>query len=515
MPGAGNRAGHLFMSFESDLQKAIEVEAEKLISRFHRYHNRLERAHQMEKKRVRDVAPKVIKEPPYWTTDRKFNPFYVSSHSKAIARSMIGKIRNGTYKPFPPVTRSIPKPMGGQRTVTVFQIPDAALSNVLYRELLAKNKHRFSGFSYAYRDDRNAHFAVQDIAVDLRYYSRLFVCEVDFSDFFGSINHEYLYEQFSKNGFFISDTEAKLIRAFLSHQKNGRGLPQGSSISLFLANLACWEMDKALEREGTKFARYADDTIIWTSDYARICKAFEIVNDFASASGISINFKKSDGISLLAQQGLKSEIYRFKHHVDFLGYKIGVDSVGIKEKAILKIKRRISFIIYRNLIQPLVPVKLRAVTIPANGKDEGFLAAVMQVRRYLYGNLSERQLYRYFKGYTRRLQFKGLMSFYPLLDNEKQLKELDGWLLATFDRALKRRAALLAAKNFDRSNEFPFNVHGKELLERCARERIFGKRLLRLPSFLRVYRVIKKGLAAKGIEATMNPRTRRYPSDSR
>jgi len=502
------------MSFEFALQSAIDQEAGKLIDRFHRYHNRIERAYQMEARRVKDPAPKVIKLPEYWAKDAKFNPFYVAKRSRAIARSMAAKIKAQKYAPFPPEIRMIPKLLGGERRISVFQIPDAALSNLLYKELLSKNKHRFSGFSYAYRDDRNAHFAVQDIAVDLRYYSRLFVCEVDFSDFFGSINHDYLYSQFDQNGFFISDTEYQLIRAFLSHQGDHRGLPQGSSISLFLANLACWEMDKALEREGTKFARYADDTIIWSGDYARICKAFEIVTDFAGKSGISINVKKSDGISLLARQGLKSEVYRFKHHVDFLGYKIGVDHVGIKQKTILKIKRRISYLIYRNLIQPIVPKQLRAVSIPANGKDEGLLAAVMQVRRYLYGNLSERQLYRFWKGYTRRLQFKGLMSFYPLVDDKDQLRELDGWLLATFDRALKRRAALLLEKGFDRRDQFPFNVHGQELLKQCARATIHGKRLLRIPSFLRLYIAIKKGLAAKGIEATMNPHIRRYPSGS-
>lgn len=503
------------MSFQAALQRTIEDEAGKLAERFHRYHNRLERAHQREVKRVTNPAKKQILIPKHWTKDKKFNPFYVARHSGAIARSMVAKIQAGNYKPFPPEIRTIPKAGGGSREVTVFQIPDAALSNLLYRELLAKNKHRFSPYSYAYRDDRNAHFAVQDIAVDLRYYSRLFVCEVDFSNFFGSIRHDYLFAQFGKNGFLISESEQNLIRAFLSLQNDGKGVPQGSAISLFLANLACWEMDKALEREGIKFARYADDTIMWSSDYSQICRALAIVTDFSSKSGVSINFKKSDGISLLARPGLKTELMHFKHDVDFLGYRIGVDRVGIKQKSVQKIKRRISYLIYRNLIEPLKPAQLRAVSIPANGRDDGFLAAVMQVRRYLYGNLTEKKLYRYLKGHTRRLQFKGLMSFYPLVDDEKQLRELDGWLLATFERALRLRAKLLLDKGFDRRNQFPFNAAGKALLEACARQTIGHSRPLRLPSFLRVYLAVKLGLISSGIVATMHPGTRRYSSDQR
>jgi len=37
-----------------------------------------------------------------------------------------------------------------------------------------------------------------------------------------------------------------------------RGIPQGTSISLFLANVAPWDLDRSLERLGVSFVRYAD-----------------------------------------------------------------------------------------------------------------------------------------------------------------------------------------------------------------------------------------------------------------
>lgn len=55
-----------------------------------------------------------------------------------------------------------------------------------------KNRHRFSLFSYAYRNDRNVHFAIQDISVELSQGSRIFVAEFDFSKFFDSNSHKYL-----------------------------------------------------------------------------------------------------------------------------------------------------------------------------------------------------------------------------------------------------------------------------------------------------------------------------------
>lgn len=87
---------------------------------------------------------------------------------------------------------------GGKRGVSIFQSPDAVISKLFFNRLLAKNKHRFSSFSYAYRNDRNVHFAIQDIAIDLAQNERTFLAEFDFSDFFGSISHDYLYEQFDK-----------------------------------------------------------------------------------------------------------------------------------------------------------------------------------------------------------------------------------------------------------------------------------------------------------------------------
>lgn len=219
------------MSLEKQLIKYIEAEAEKLTNRHHAYHNALHLEHMRKSKRLGSVESKILKTPQYWSQDKKFNPFYVNKNKKQIARSIANKILDGTYKPNIPAHMEIPKPSGGFRNVTIYQIPDAAVSTLFYQQLLKKNKHRFSSFAYAYRDDRNAHFAIQDIALELSQSPRIFVAEFDFSKFFDNIQHEYLYSQFNKNGFSISESEKKVIRAFLGD--SGKGVPQGASISLF------------------------------------------------------------------------------------------------------------------------------------------------------------------------------------------------------------------------------------------------------------------------------------------
>lgn len=496
------------MELEKQLAIVIREEAEKLITRYHEYHNRIHIESERNKKRLGTSAPtKQIHTPDYWSHDNKYNPFYVKKKYKSIARSIASKIKNRTYTPNTPYIKSVPKSDGGIRKVAIYQIPDASISKLFFNRLLIKNKHRFSSFSYAYRNDRNVHFAIQDIAVDLRRNERTFIAEFDFSDFFGSISHNFLQKQFNENGFYISAEERFIIKAFL---KGGKvGIPQGTSISLFLANLTCWNFDQKLEKEGVKFSRYADDTIVWSPDYSKICNSFGLINEFSTDAGVKINPSKSDGISLLTKEGLPAEITA-KTSLDFLGYTLSVDTISIKEKSVKKIQKQISYILYRNLIQPLKRPSLAGQTIPANDKDKNFLTAISEIRRYMYGGLSKKQMKDYLSGRSKRIYFKGVMSFYPLVDDVEQLTRLDGWLLSVIHRSLKLRAKLLDNHGHNRDHNFPFNQTRNSLLESCSKKKISGKTLLEIPSFLLIHKTLQKGLVESGIERIMNPDSLSY-----
>lgn len=496
------------MNLEEHLALIIREEAIKLIARYHEYHNRVHLETERNHKRLGDSAPpKKIHVPNYWSHDKKFNPFYVKSRYKSIARSIAKKIENRTYRPNNPFIKSVPKSDGGIRKVAIYQIPDAAISKLFFNRLLTKNKHRFSSFSYAYRNDRNVHFAIQDIAVDLRRNERTFLAEFDFSDFFGSISHDFLRAQFLENGFFISPEERFIINAFLREREVG--VPQGTSISLFLANLTCWSFDHDLEREGVKFSRYADDTIVWSQDYSKICNAFGIINRFSKSSGVKINATKSEGISLLTSGDLPYEM-KAKKSLNFLGYSVSVDKVSIKDKSLRKIQKQISYILYRNLIQPLRRPSLAGQEIPSNNKDKNFLSAMLEIRRYMYGGLSKKQIKDFLSGRSKRMYFKGVMSFYPLVDDTRQLVMLDGWLLSVIHRTLILRSKLLLSHKHDRRHIFPFNVSRNELLDRCSKMKISGSPLLEIPSFLLIHKALKKGLIEGGIERIMNPASLDY-----
>jgi hypothetical protein len=498
---------------EKTILHDIIKEAEEKANKFQLYHNYQHLSHKRNERRLVVAAPKHIKEPEEWLQDKKYNPFYVLKRKEQIAKSIARKLLSGEYIPNPPFKKEIPKKNGGVRKINIYQIPDAAVSDRFYHNLLSKNKHRFSSLAYAYRNDRNIHFAIQDIAAEIASTNRIYVAEFDFSDFFGSINHNYLYEQLDKNAFLVSPLELRVIKAFLCSETTG--IPLGTSISLFLANLACWKLDRELEDEGLRFARYADDTIIWSKDYGKISKAFEIISNFSKSTGIFINFKKSDGISLLQQKGLQSEFNNSKQFIEFLGYQISSDNISIKQDSLKNIKRQISYLLYRNLIQPLIPVSSNAKHVPNRGKDRDLVTAIMQIRRYLYGDISERMLANYLNGANKTLKFKGIMSFYPLVNDEAQMIALDAWLISTILNTLKlRKKHLVRHYPTLTFNNFPFELSKDDLIERCMNERVFGKKgLMQMPSFLRIHKAINKGLVTEGIERIMHPDSVQYYED--
>jgi hypothetical protein len=276
-----------------------------------------------------------------------------------------------------------------------------------------------------------------------------------------------------------------------------------------LANLVCWRLDKSLEKGGLKFARYADDTVIWSPSYTAICESFNMVNAFSREAGVPINLKKSEGINLLSREGLSSEIAS-KDNFDFLGYSIYVDKVSVKSKTVQRIKKQISYILYRNLLQPLKTVPLGAMIIPANDRDKALLVAMSQIRRYLYGGLLHREMRDYIKGRRKSLHFKGVMSFYPLLNNFAQLQALDGWLVSVVHRSVQARSKLLLSHGFDRRHSFPFNVGRDDLLAKYRKKRIGGKRLLEVPSFQLIFKALERGLLESGIERVMHPESSKY-----
>ncbi len=496
------------------IKQYIVEECDKLIGRYSK-NVHIQKDNQ---RRYRDRTGLEAGKPPsyiptYWELLPLFNPFYVRSRADAIAYSISRKIRNGEYEPQPSLVMNIPKATGGIRQVAILQIPDSAVSLYLFKRLISRNIQSFSSYCYAYIPGRNAHHALEHLYSHVSDNQRQYVLEYDFSNFFGSISHEYLVNVIDRS-LKVNQREMGLINSFLGlkHAPTiegythgdflsppaGQGVPQGSSISLFLANVACLELDRELELQGAIFARYADDTIILCDDYNKANACANLMFNHGKRSMTEINIKKSSGISLLDFHN-EAEM-RTKANFEFLGHSISQTGISLSDRTTKRFKKRVSKIIYQHLLLYPRRHSLSSTRVNRNGTDWDMVTCINEIRRYIYGRISEEQITKCINDKSESLKLsRCALSFYPLVDDPEVFKELDGWLVSVLSRAQKTRKIILAS-------QFPYyKLYPKEKLINGTWYKSRLRNETRLPSFFKSWQYVTKCLKVYGIQRFPNP----------
>ena len=433
------------------IRQEIEAECHKLISRYGVSVASVKRQQRLFNKRtwIQPRRPDSYS-PKHWDIAPEFNPFYVRKRIPQFVHSISARIENGTYQPKPSLHIEIPKNGGGARTIAIAPVADSAVSRWLFRRLLAKNIQKLSSYAFAYRPDRQISHAIEHLQDYIDENPRLFLVEYDFKSYFDSLDHEFLLELLHRK-VRVGERELAVARALLkaryareSDYKIGRftsrkhGIAQGSSLSLFLANLACIELDSELEKTGACYARYADDTIVLCKTYDQATKCAHMLHCQKFDSGTELNLKKSKGISLLSSEP-DPEI-RGTESFDFLGHELGIEGTNLSHKTKRKMKVKLSKIIHQHLL--LYPTRYDQMSpnrIDLKARiDWDLVTCINEIRLYIYGNMTESQV----EGTdpipadTARL---GVIAFFSSISIGDRFRELDGWLVNALNRAIVER----------------------------------------------------------------------------
>lgn len=195
---------------------------------------------------------------------------HLAVHGETIKRRLL----DGSYKPGAAKRRDIPKASGGTRPLSIPNVQDRFVQQLLLMVLQPVFEPRFSESSYGFRPGRSAHDAVKAA----QRYARegcTHVVDMDITKFFDRVNHDILMH---KIGVVVRDKAVlRLIGKFLRAGvvmpegltvSSEEGTPQGGPLSPLLANIYLDALDKELEKRGLRFARYADDCNIYVKSAA-------------------------------------------------------------------------------------------------------------------------------------------------------------------------------------------------------------------------------------------------------
>lgn len=206
---------------------------------------------------------------------------YLNAHWQTLR----SKILEGSYKPQPVRKVEIPKPQGGTRMLGIPTVIDRLLQQAIAQWLSTKYEEEFSGYSYGFREGRNAHQAVLQ-AQEYLNEGYEWVIELDLEKFFDKVNHDRLMSTLAKK---LTDKRTlKLIRGYLTRGimeggmagQRTEGTPQGSPLSPLLSNIVLDELDRELLARGHKFVRYADDCSIYVRSEKSAARVMESITDY-------------------------------------------------------------------------------------------------------------------------------------------------------------------------------------------------------------------------------------------
>jgi RNA-directed DNA polymerase len=231
-----------------------------------------------------------------------------AEHLEENLRSLLGRMKSGTYRA-PPVRRvHIPKGDGSEtRPIGIPTFEDKVLQRSVAMVLEAVYEESFYDFSYGFRPCRSALDACEAVRTAVMEMGGGWVLEVDIKKFFDTLDHEHLraiLSQRVRDGVILR-LIGKWLNAgvmenlMLSHPE--AGTPQGGVISPLLANIFLhevldgWFVRDVLPRLSgrAKLVRYADDFVIVFEQEADARRVLDVLPKRFGKYGLTLHPDKT------------------------------------------------------------------------------------------------------------------------------------------------------------------------------------------------------------------------------